>query len=68
MFNVQGSKVNGQGVGIEIVDVYGKVVTTVVGVNNDSPTQINVSGLAAGMYFVRVTTDRGVVTKPFVKR
>ena len=68
MYNVQGSKVNGQGVGIEIVDVYGKVVTTVVGVNNDSPTQINVSGLAAGMYFVRVTTDRGVVTKPFVKR
>ena len=31
-------------------------------------TIINVSGLADGMYFVRVTTDGGVVTKNFVKR
>ena len=54
--------------GIEVIDVYGKVVRTVVGANNDSPTQINVSGLAAGMYFVRVTTEKGAVTKPFVKR
>ena len=28
--------------------------------------QINVSGLADGMYFVRVTTDMSIVTKPFV--
>ena len=53
---------------VEMIDVYGKVVRTDVGANNYSPTQINVSGLAAGMYFVRVTTDRGAVTKPFVKR
>ena len=32
------------------------------------PIRINVSGLANGMYFVRVTTDEGVVTKTFVKR
>ncbi|MBR6334403.1 MAG: T9SS type A sorting domain-containing protein, partial [Bacteroidales bacterium] len=30
--------------------------------------RINVSGLADGMYYVRVTTDSGVVTKNFVKR
>ena len=54
--------------GIEVIDVYGKVVRTMVGANNDSPTQINVFGLATGMYFVRVTTDKGMVTKPFVKR
>ena len=54
--------------GVEVIDVYGKVVRTVVGANNYSPTRINVSGLAAGMYFVRVTTERGAVTKPFVKR
>ena len=53
---------------VEVIDVYGKIVRTDVGANNDSPTQINVSGLAAGMYFVRVTTDKGAVTKPFVKR
>ena len=54
---------------IEVVDVYGKTVHAVVGANNDSPlrTRIDVSGLAAGVYFVRVTTDEGVVTKAFVK-
>jgi hypothetical protein len=33
-----------------------------------TPTRINVSGLAEGMYFVRVTTDKGTVTKTFVKK
>ena len=66
--NVQCTMNNVQLEGIEVIDVYGKVVRTVVGAINDSPTQINVSGLAAGMYFVRVTTEKGVVTKPFVKR
>jgi len=58
----------GEGMSVEVVDVYGKVVA--VGANNYSPlqTRINVSRLAAGMYFVRVVTDNGVVTKPFVKR
>lgn len=67
----QGSKVNVQCSGIEVVDIYGKIITTVGTrfiASAQSPTQINVSGLAAGMYFVRVTTDKGVVTKPFVKR
>ena len=55
---------------MEVYDVFGKVIRTVVGANNDSPlpTRINVSGLADGMYFMRVTTTGGVVTKPFVKR
>ena len=66
--NVECTMNNVQCSGIEVIDMYGKVVRTVVGANNDSPTQINVSGLAAGMYFVRVTTDKGVVTRPFVKR
>jgi hypothetical protein len=34
----------------------------------DNPTRINVSALADGMYFVRVTTEEGTVTKTFVKR
>ena len=66
--NVECTMNNVQCSGIEVIDMYGKVVRTVVGANNDSPTQINVSGLAAGMYFVRVTTENGAVTKPFVKR
>lgn len=55
---------------VEVIDVYGKVVRTVVGANNHSPlqTRINVSGLAGGIYFVRVTTDKGMVMKKFVKK
>ena len=51
---------------MEVFDVYGKLINTVVVVDN--PTRINVSGLADGMYYVRVTTDNGTVTKSFVKR
>ena len=51
--------------------MYGKVVRTVVlsqcG-SRTTATQINVSDLATGSYFGRVITDRGVVTKPFVKK
>jgi len=34
----------------------------------ENPTRINVSNLSNGMYFVRVTTEAGLVTKTFVKR
>ena len=53
---------------IQVCDVYGK---TVVGASHYSSLQIariDVSGLAAGVYFVRVTTEEGVVTKAFVKK
>ncbi|MBP5562751.1 MAG: fibronectin type III domain-containing protein, partial [Bacteroidales bacterium] len=62
--------------GVDIVDVYGKVVV-VETFHETSPqtryttslqTRINVSSLSAGMYFVRVATDQGFVIKPFVKR
>ncbi|MBQ3734171.1 MAG: fibronectin type III domain-containing protein [Bacteroidales bacterium] len=64
------NNVQGDGMSVEVVDVYGKVVRAVVGANNHSPlqTRINVSDLAAGMYFVRVATEEGVVTKAFVKK
>ena len=64
VINVQCTMNNVQSV--EVIDVYGKVISTVNVVEN--PTRINVSGLANGMYFVRVTTEMGVVTKTFVKR
>ena len=51
---------------MEVYDVYGKLINTVTVVDN--PTRINVSNLANGMYFVRVTTEAGKVTKSFVKK
>ena len=54
---------------MEVYDVYGKLVTVVeTGRAPSLQTRINVSDLANGMYFVRVTTEEGVVTKTFVKR
>jgi hypothetical protein len=51
---------------MEVYDVYGKLINTVNVIDN--PTRINVSNLANGMYFVRVTTEEGAVTKTFVKK
>ncbi|MBR4647819.1 MAG: fibronectin type III domain-containing protein [Bacteroidales bacterium] len=62
--NVQCSTFNVQSV--EVIDAYGKVINTVNMIDN--PARINVSGLANGIYFVRVTTDEGVATKTFVKK
>lgn len=55
--------------GIEVYDVYGKSVA-IERADHNLPlqTRINVSGLSSGMYFVRVTTDAGTLTKSFVKR
>ena len=56
---------------VDVIDVYGKLVRTVVETNNHSPLQtarINVSNLSAGLYFVRVTTSTSQITKPFIKQ
>ena len=68
--NVECRMYNVQLEGIEIIDVYGKIVRTVVETmcTSSLPTRINVSDLATGMYFVRVTTDAGTATKTFVKK
>ncbi len=58
MYNVQMSA------DLHVFDVYGKLVQTVP--MTGETTAINVSSLADGMYFVRVTTEAGTVTKPFV--
>ena len=49
---------------LHVFDVYGKLVQTVP--MTGETTAINVSSLADGMYFVRVTTEAGAVAKTFV--
>ena len=54
---------------VEVIDVYGKLINTVsTAAALQQPYRINVSGLASGVYFVRVTMGEGVVTKSFVKK
>ncbi len=63
--NVQCTMYNVQlGADLHVFDVYGKLVQTVP--MTGETTSVNVSGLADGMYFVRVTTEAGAVTKTFV--
>lgn len=52
--------------GVEVYNLYGQLLNAIV--SEENPMRINVSGFADGMYFVRITTDSGVVTKSFVKR
>ena len=65
--NVQCTMNNVQLTGkLSVFDVYGKLLQIVPITSEITP--INVSSLADGMYFVRVTTEVGTVTKTFVKR
>ncbi len=50
---------------VEVYDAYGKLLN-VMSVNDHTAT-LNLNGYAKGTYFVRVTTERGIVTKRVVK-
>jgi hypothetical protein len=49
-----------------IYNAFGQMVQTVV--LTDNYARINLSGMASGMYFVRVRHNQGIVTKKFIKR
>ena len=54
--------------GLEVYDVYGKVIRHVGVCDTPQQTRINVSDLSPGMYLVRISTNHGPITKPFVKK
>ena len=51
---------------VEVYDVYGQTLR-VQQVSSNSVV-LPADELAAGMYFVRIITDKGTVVKPFTKR
>ena len=51
---------------VEMFDAYGKLLHTET-VNSNVAT-LDLSGYAKGTYFVKVTTEKGVVTKRVVKQ
>ena len=51
---------------VNVYDVYGKLLKTVE--VNGNMVDLDVRELSAGMYFVRISTEKGVVTKSFVRR
>jgi len=48
---------------IKVFDVFGRLVLA----QNNSSNQIEVSSLSAGLLFVQIETDKGIVTKKIVK-
>ena len=53
--------------GMEVYDVFGKIVRRADVCNTSLQGRIDVSNLSNGIYFVRVKTDCGNVSKKFVK-
>jgi len=49
---------------INILDITGKTINTVVSTNNT----IDVSSLSQGMYFLQIQTDKGIATSKFLKK
>ena len=51
---------------MEVYDVYGKLMQAVE--VNGNVVDLDASAYAAGMYFVRIACEKGIVTKPFIKK
>ncbi|MBQ3739993.1 MAG: fibronectin type III domain-containing protein [Bacteroidales bacterium] len=51
---------------VEVYDVYGKLMQAVE--VNGNVVDLDASAYAAGMYFVRIACEKGIVTKPFIKK
>lgn len=63
-FRIQNSKFSIQSV--EVFDVFGKLMSSVE--VNDNAVTIDASSYASGVYFVRILTEKGIVTKRIVKK
>jgi hypothetical protein len=51
---------------VEVYDVYGQTLR--IQQVNGNNVVLPAEELAAGVYFVRIITDKGTVVKPFTKR
>jgi len=51
---------------IEVFDVYGRKLSSNHLIPTSSNHLINISHLYSGIYFVKITTEKGVVTKKII--
>jgi len=51
---------------VEIIDIMGKIVKTVVYSNNINSSKIDVHNLSSGVYFVKIKTDKGIGTQKVI--
>jgi len=52
---------------VEVFDVYGRKISSHHLITSSSNHLINISHLPAGIYFVKITTDKGIITKKLIK-
>ena len=52
---------------VEVFDIYGKKLSSNHLINTSSNHLINISGLPAGVYFLKISTDAGEVVKKIIK-
>jgi hypothetical protein len=55
---------------IEVLDISGRTLqfhSLEISTTKTFETKINVSELAAGIYYLQLSTDKGKITRPFVK-
>lgn len=64
VFRIQNTKVAIQRV--DVYDVYGKLMTSIK--VEDNTAEIDASSYASGVYFARIITEKGTVTKRIVKK
>jgi hypothetical protein len=53
--------------GIEVFDVYGRNVSYNHHIITSSHHLINISALSAGVYFLKIDTEKGTITKKIIK-
>ena len=51
---------------IELYDISGRIVLTKTEINASSK-MLNLEGLTSGSYFVKITTNKGTITKKIIK-
>jgi hypothetical protein len=52
---------------VEVFDVFGRKLLSHHLITSSSPHKIDISDLRAGIYFVRIITEKGIITKKVVK-
>ena len=55
---------SGHTITLQVYDILGKLVLQ----NNNTTNLIDISSLKSGIFFIKITTDQGVLTKKLVKK
>ena len=67
-FMIDLSSFNGNAEEIQLMNVLGKNVTGLIPVNHNQKVKVPVENLPEGIYFIRLQTDKGMISREIVIR